>query len=158
VFAFVYTFPYNTGVRKTERAYLAGIIDGEGCISLTGRVHGKYITPIVQITNTNKDLIFWLQRRFGGSLYVQNGALRGRKTAYKLVACAKKAQAIVREAFPYLRIKREHAKIILSIHRQTKMKRDSSGRLQTSLTVSRIQANRDAVDRIRKLNRRGLIA
>ncbi len=52
-----------------NKAYIAGIIDGEGCVSLTGRFdrHGikKYVTPIIQVANTNFALIELLQKQFG---------------------------------------------------------------------------------------------
>lgn len=54
---------------KTERAYLAGILDGEGCLSLGGRLNARYITPTVQVTNTRYELLLWLHSRFGGSIY-----------------------------------------------------------------------------------------
>ena len=44
---------------KAEAAYLAGIIDGEGCISL--RKRNNKIFPIVSIGNTSVELMDWLQ-------------------------------------------------------------------------------------------------
>lgn len=49
--------------QEKEMAYLAGIIDGEGCISLTLQQYrkGRYrIMPAVSVSNTNKTLVEYL--------------------------------------------------------------------------------------------------
>ncbi len=42
-------------IKETDKAWLAGIMDGEGCISLIRR-HTYYV-PSVKIANTNEKLI-----------------------------------------------------------------------------------------------------
>jgi hypothetical protein len=55
----------------TELAYAAGIFDGEGCLSLAhrGKRGSGYITPSLQVGNTNEPLLRWLQECFGGGVY-----------------------------------------------------------------------------------------
>lgn len=45
--------PLIRNLSEVEKAYIAGIIDGEGCISIAKR-KVKYITPSLQISGTNK--------------------------------------------------------------------------------------------------------
>lgn len=52
---------------ETEIAYLAGLLDGEGYISIVKT--GKHHAPILNITNTDLALLLWVQMRFGGALY-----------------------------------------------------------------------------------------
>ena len=52
-------------------AYLAGIIDGEGCIyignhSCNAETGDKYYQTLLKVTSTDKCLIDWLQQIFGG--------------------------------------------------------------------------------------------
>jgi hypothetical protein len=57
----------------TELAYIAGIVDGEGCISITMQerrtrnfernLYREY-SPYIRITNTNLELLNWIKLRF----------------------------------------------------------------------------------------------
>lgn len=96
-----------------ERAYMAGIVDGEGSIGVRRRL--RYITPILQVTNTRKDLLEWLVLRCGGAIYVNKEERDGRKQLYSWQTFGRKAQAIIREILPYLVIKRQQAELALTI-------------------------------------------
>ena len=63
---------YTKGIRNpgldlrkltiAEKAYLAGIVDGEGWISFNE--NNKKVNPIVGISNTDLELLKWIQKRF----------------------------------------------------------------------------------------------
>ena len=50
---------------ETQKAYLAGIVDGEGCISFCKI--GSFLYLGVSVANTNKPLINWLRTNLGGT-------------------------------------------------------------------------------------------
>ena len=68
-------------MKETDRAYAAGIIDGEGCISLRGRKVSErlYTTPSIEVTNTNRDILVWLQNFFSGGIYLNKDERPTRK-------------------------------------------------------------------------------
>lgn len=43
-----------------QRAYLAGIIDGEGSISLVRLSRKKYPSPMISIASADKELLEWI--------------------------------------------------------------------------------------------------
>ena len=53
--------------------YLAGIVDGEGCIYLQTQTINRvrYRTFRLSVTNTNLELIEWLGDNFGGYVYIK---------------------------------------------------------------------------------------
>lgn len=53
-----------------ERAYVAGIVDGEGCIGLTKKNNGydNCYRYYVQVTNSNLKMLEWMRDRFGGHI------------------------------------------------------------------------------------------
>ena len=63
---------YKTSHTIAQIAYLAGIIDGEGCLYI-GRVkQGKYGSgfqwhSLLRVTSCDEELIIWLEDTFGGS-------------------------------------------------------------------------------------------
>ena len=150
---FVLRLCYNKGMKQVELAYLAGIIDGEGCISFARRLK-KYITPTLQVTNTNRDLIDWLHVCLGGNVYRRKDDRPTRKESWLWSVAGQKALLIIRDIRPYLLVKRKQADIVLALPRYAPG-RDKSGRLQTRMTEADHRANSLAVETIRALNRRG---
>ena len=66
---------------KTALAYAAGIVDGEGCISIHKKSRltesGRSTCPVnitlrVSVSNTNEWLCRWFRLQFGGSVFVHN--------------------------------------------------------------------------------------
>lgn len=58
-------------MEKWEAAYIAGIIDGEGSITLT-RMHVKeHRKPCITITSNDIELLEYVQRLTGGSIYLK---------------------------------------------------------------------------------------
>ena len=57
-----------------ERAYVAGVIDGEGCFAITRR-NTLYATPSIHITNTDEQLI-----KFLNSVILDKKAYKKRNT------------------------------------------------------------------------------
>lgn len=63
-------------VRDVELAWAAGIMDGEGSVTL-GK-HGRYRQPLMECATTDRALVDGLQALFGGRLYPR--PMRGRMT------------------------------------------------------------------------------
>src|SRR5882672_3456483 len=83
-----------------ELAYLAGLLDGEGCLTMT-RPHPGRQAPrmVLQIGNTKPQMISWLVEHFGGTTWSRH---TGRKTdalmySWRVVGDA--AVSIVRAVF-----------------------------------------------------------
>jgi hypothetical protein len=111
---------------ETEKGYLAGIIDGEGCIMLARHLgkRGKYVYNLyVNIANTSMALHYWLEQRLPGAGYVRQNsrAVAARpnthperwKPAYSWIVSGNRVAAVLlREIAPYLVIKRAQAELL----------------------------------------------
>ena len=139
---------------EAEKAYAAGIVDGEGCVRLASRAK-KYVTPSVQVSNTRFDLLQWLKERWGGSVYFCKEPRTNRKPHGVWSVCGQKAISFLRDVQPFLLIKNEQAQIILSLPRWYVSERDALGRIKGTLTDERIAENVRLLDEIRILNKRG---
>lgn len=102
-----------------DRAYAAGIIDGEGCIRITTRglrggtgFRQGQRTLMVEVTNTDHGMIQWLRQRFGGSVsYFKENAELNRRERWHWRIAANKALYVLDAIWPYIRTKRRQAKL-----------------------------------------------
>lgn len=105
-----------------QLAYLAGIIDGEGSISVElQRANGKgrrldYYTLRMCVFNTNLDLIKWIVETFGGAYY-HNTKYEGRKQCYTWKIFGDKLLDIVSACHPYFIVKKKHADIVMEFRK-----------------------------------------
>lgn len=107
---------------KTRYAYLAGIIDGEGCFCIGAGRRQKWgvvnYNSHLTVGNTDIRLVQWLKENFGGSYYTVNKPTPRNKTPYVWRLTKKKEQELLTLAIlPYLIIKRERAIIFLEFVR-----------------------------------------
>jgi hypothetical protein len=121
---------------KAKWGYVAGIVDGEGTITIcrseydahkkftvkNGDVH-TYDTHCVgfhvkvQVKNTDIRLVKWLKSRFGGEYYTDTHRNEAWKTAYVWHHLAESKQEFLLAILPYLIMKREQALLALEFLR-----------------------------------------
>lgn len=109
-------------MKKEELAYSAGLFDGEGCVSIE-RMGGKqtktwkrkYYRLVVDVVSTSFDLVKFLHKRFGGSIFEYNSAKRCStwKKAYRWRLGPTEAENFLRKLLPYLIYKKKHAELAL---------------------------------------------
>lgn len=96
-------------VSEQEKAYAAGLIDGEGCIRIA-RSRGtrlNYFTQ-VQVATTTPQLTRWLHERWGGSLRQYN-AVGQRKAVTIWQVSTANAVHFLNDIEPYLVLKKEQS-------------------------------------------------
>jgi hypothetical protein len=138
---------------KVDLAYLAGLIDGEGCITLgrtvrAGQRRGESRTyDSLTIVNTNRDVLLWVQEVFGGRIHANIKREQGWKTAFSWYAT--NPASVLKAILPYLKIKKRQAEIFLEFC-ATK-RRYGKSRIPIDVEDRRTQI----VAEIRRLNQRG---
>lgn len=106
--------------RDIDLAYLAGIIDGEGTVSIyKGHNTNKYgedkvyYSIRIYVSGTDARLITWLQDTFGGKVTSRTRKNDKWRDEYKWTLAGVDAVMLLRDVEPLLLLKREQAKIIL---------------------------------------------
>ena len=104
-------------MKKTDLAYTAGIVDGEGYIAIKkyGNKYG-YRCSRVEVGNTNEWLINWLYFSFGGSKYEAKSTKANPRARryWKWYISSNEAVEFLKLIMPYIRIKRTQAELALS--------------------------------------------
>lgn len=99
---------------ELEYAYLAGIVDGEGTITITK--HQQHLRPTFQfkpmiiVSNTNRPLIEYLCRSFGGSKIFSHRRRPGHRDQWCWRLMSLKAiEGVLDRILPHLIVKRPQA-------------------------------------------------
>lgn len=130
-----------------DAAYLAGIIDGEGCISIYKR-NGYYV-PSISISNTNETLIVHIkkildQNNIGYCVEFQHRKERGNRKPAWLIRIESRPRVIslLNFVFPYLVGKLSQAKLVYEFCQ-------TDGRKEEYINIE------ETITDIRSLNKRG---
>ena len=138
---------------ETDRAYAAGLIDGEGCVRLNSRHRparvGQY-TLVVEVTNTDQKMTVWLQEQFGGSVsYLPENTGSNRKERWHWRCGSNKALYCLDAIWPYTRTKRQQVKLGRRFQRYVQY----TGRAKSPKSEALQQR---FYDEFRRFNKRGL--
>src|SRR6266481_3773361 len=97
-------------------SYVAGLIDGDGSISLIreNRTSGAKYYPCVQLSNVFEGMIEFLHQTFGGSKKIKSRQSHAKKTQYVwnvrgLDSCLK----VLEKVTPFLILKKKQGNLLL---------------------------------------------
>ena len=109
-------------------AYMAGIVDGEGSITIlrstqknprTGKIYNCQV-PIICVANTSKDLMEWIKDKFGGHYWKVKRARDENprwKPTYEWACSCRQAACVAKMILPFLVIKKQQANLVLEFYR-----------------------------------------
>ena len=107
-----------------QLSYIAGILDGEGCISINKRPdrdykHGYSFIAAIRVNNTYKELIYWLRDTIGLGTIVSRKADKktNRQAIYELKIHTQQAQQLLDVITNFLIVKKKQAKIMTEFNR-----------------------------------------
>jgi hypothetical protein len=102
-------------IAEIDRAYLAGLIDGEGAITLTRKHKHDYRQLCVSISSTEIEILDYVKRVTGvGHVSRKKAADDRHATAYAWATYNRQALTLVEQVHPFLQsYKKYRAKMIL---------------------------------------------
>jgi len=149
-----------------ERGYLAGILDGEGCLQIIKdkrRVGFGRLRPYVYIASNTLELLKKIQKMLGsGSIYERKKQKPNHKIGYTLVTYRMKDMyMMLKEVFPFMIVKRRHAELILEFLDIRKLQtrkviKGSGGRILGTKSPLSTKREIEIYNELRKINKRGV--
>ncbi len=129
-------------MKKTDLAYTAGIIDGEGCIYIHKRVTPENRSRVrysllIKVSSTDEWLIEWLHFAWGGAIGTHSEKSRRLKNwspAWQWTLQTKQAYEFLKLILPYLQLKKPQAELALKFQ-ERKRKGGGSGSTLEKLAV-----------------------
>lgn len=133
----------------TVKAYIAGMLDGEGTVTLSRHHKNETHAPEVTITNCDLGVLKWIKEKVGMGYVIKKKFKRDPKhsDAYAWTIRNDAAINLLKDLYPYLIIKRERAELIIEGY---KIVTKRNGRY----TPEEMQRKDIFVAKIRELNRR----
>lgn len=103
-------------LRETDKAYLAGLIDGEGCISIAKQKITRSPTPVyylmVSIVSTDKNLLdYWRDITGLGNLCITRKGNLKERDCYQWQLTSNQAIELLILVYQYLILKKDQADI-----------------------------------------------
>lgn len=133
-----------------EKAYLAGIIDGEGTITLSRAHANEMPAPKVSVANNDLGLLKWIKEKTGTGVIIKRGKrLLHHKSQYVIDISDNSALILLAEIKEYLLIKKPHAELILSRYKAVTPR---NGRYSEEI----LRRKMELVVEIRALNQRAV--
>lgn len=104
-------------------AYLAGLVDGEGCLAVRTRIDG-YINVSLEVVGTDRRPLDWAAERFGGTVgHLQERRPNRRQPYHWRITKVAHLAEVARLIRPYLKVKRAEASLLVIIGLLRKAKR-----------------------------------
>jgi hypothetical protein len=105
---------------KEKAIYIAGFIDGEGYITIIKGKNG-YKTAGVMVTNTDKNILVFLKKEYGGSIAKLKIRKENHQQAYLWRVVCRGAMRVVKDIQPYVRLKKSKQKIKILLNHEKKL-------------------------------------
>lgn len=145
-----------------DLAYLAGIIDGEGCFHiclLSKHANDGYINPhyrgVLKVSNTDPKLIEWLKETFKGTESACTRSTSTRKFERKVfdwTVTGFRLLDLCEQVLPYLIIKKRHCENMIKF--KGTYPRVKIGRGNKILSEDILKSRQSCLEESRKLNSR----
>jgi hypothetical protein len=141
-------------IAEQDLAYVAGLFDGEGCVTVSRHQTTTAFTHQAQITitNTDREILEWVQGLFGlGSIQVKPSYSDRHSAGYTWVASSRQARDFLLAVSPYLRVKRQQANLALALQQSIEFRRANR---RDRLTADDLRERDGFWSEIKRLNTR----
>lgn len=101
-------------MKDTDLAYIAGIVDGEGYVGIK-RTKGSRYSERIQVRMVDEPAIRFLAETLGGWYYAEKPHCNNGRPLFCYQSSDRAAATILRTLTPFLRVKAEQARIVLSL-------------------------------------------
>jgi len=100
-------------MEEWKLAYAAGLVDGEGCISINQPRNRGFFSLHVEVTMGDREPIEFLAGNFGGNFKIKGTKTITGRPMFRWSVQSEKAQEFLRQVYPYIIGKRYQVKTAL---------------------------------------------
>jgi hypothetical protein len=134
-------------LKEVEKAYIAGIVDGEGTVTLAKHHKNETPVPYVSVANNNLELLEWIRSKADGWITAKRKNKPHHHASYAWYIRQDRALRFLNEIKKYLIVKKPQADLITG---QYKKVTHRAGKYSPEMLKKKMQL----VAKIRALNQR----
>lgn len=109
-------------MKRIILAYAAGLVDGEGTITLSReKSWSEFRHPVVVVTSTTSSLVRFMKREFGGVVSNKRASKKGHLPSKTWAVINRKAILFLKAMLPYLREPEKRRRALLIIKQYLKV-------------------------------------
>lgn len=141
-----------------KHAYIAGIVDGEGCVSISCHIRKgrKNYEGSVSVSSTTKELTEWLYKELGGCCYAASKRANPKlRQGYIWVQKGKKALATLKHLYPYCIVKRKQIEVYAKYYQSILEWRLQAQGKHGVLDEATVKKRDSLIDEMHRLNKGG---
>lgn len=147
-------------ITELDKAYLAGVIDSDGCIRLerTQPKNRKNLSycPRILVTQTRREVCEWIGEIFGGPMMTnRRGKTDNSNSLYTWRVSGTKAIEMCKLLEPYLKIKAPRARVLIEYEETLFDNRDREEGTFLKIPKKILDKKERLYQKLKKLNRRG---
>jgi hypothetical protein len=132
---------------ELEKAYLAGIVDGEGTVTLMRHRKNQTPTPNVSVANNNRELLEWIKSKAQGMILSKKKRKPHHNDSYTWCVRQDRAIRFLESIRKYLIIKKPQADLIIGEYKSVTHR---AGKYTPEMLEKKMRL----VAKIRELNQR----
>ncbi len=116
-------------MRKTDLAYISGVMDSDGYFGIVKRIQppksgiGPCYYEKCALKQTQPEAVELIYKHFGGHLRIDQPKMKNAKPLHSLQLSNIKANIFIKAIYPYLRIKKVRAKVLLDLREKIETKK-----------------------------------
>lgn len=122
-------------MNEVQRAYIAGLFDGEGCITINNHKATGYGSLCCLLTTTDVPSVDYFKEQYGGHTQMLKRRKATWRDQYQWVVSAKNAIQFLYSILPYMKIKKPQA--LIGIKYQEMLIKNNMGRIKPEDRVIR---------------------
>lgn len=135
-------------MEEAEKSYIAGIVDGEGTVTLMRHHNNETPTPYVSVANNSLVLLKWLKAKVGGGVIVSKRKNKPHHSdSYAWYICQDRSLRFLSEIRRYLVVKKPQADLLVEKYKSVTHR---AGKYTPVMLSKKMRL----VAQIRKLNQR----
>ncbi len=140
---------------ETEKAYFAGLFDGEGSISTRKHIKNKrsYYYVFIHLGNTHYPTMEFIYKKFGGTMYMAKKRNAQHKNFWRWATYTKGAKYFLEAVMPFLRIKKEQARLAVILQNHLTFQKKGRGLIYL-LSKKELKLRESIRNKIHRFNKR----
>ena len=142
-------------IKETTKAYMAGIVDADGSISISTVAATKQYVVKVAVTNTKVEMVNLFIEHFGGKLRKRKWKNSNWKDCYEWSLTANKAAGVIQIIMPYLIIKKRQGDLALRLNRAKRAVNRARCRWDINYKIRKQKIYERLKTECKRLNHRG---